>query len=239
MSGRVKSIEKMLGAQAVNLFIGFDSVIVGKDAEIARFNTLVEQLKDTIANLEDNLDDREVHEMTQSVANDGSNQQTPSNSHFGKMDETGNDTSGEIAQHPSSAAGQLKASSKHEVKFVENVDEVEDLTVDNADGYVKGHSDAVGGVNVGVFDIGTSCEGKTAASRHRPEITSLVRCVKNKSRCEFRLSDNEYIDVVGRGRHNSRVVLRKSSEPGKIYTVEDVDVEHKTWNGFGMELVEG
>ncbi|KAL7220900.1 hypothetical protein ACSBR2_013729 [Camellia fascicularis] len=98
-------MEKLLGKQAANLFIGFDSVIVEKDTEIARLENLVQHLKGTISNLKDNLDDREVHDVMQSVENDGSNHRTPSNSRSGEENVTRADTSGKIAHQPSFPAG--------------------------------------------------------------------------------------------------------------------------------------
>ncbi|KAL7167636.1 hypothetical protein ACSBR2_038157 [Camellia fascicularis] len=102
---RVESIEKLLRKQAANLFIGFDSVIIENDAEIARLKNLVQQLKGTISNLQDNLDDHEVHDVRQFMANDGSNHRTPSNSRSGGKNVTGADTSGKIAHQPSFPAG--------------------------------------------------------------------------------------------------------------------------------------
>ncbi|THG04327.1 hypothetical protein TEA_011039 [Camellia sinensis var. sinensis] len=157
---------------------------------------------------------------------------TPNSDICGKIDGSCNDTSGEIAEQSSTPAAQVKAIPKLAGEFVADVDEIEDLTVDNADGYVIGDPDVVRGACVGVSDVGTGCGRKIAGPR--TEITSLVRRVKNKPRREFRLSDYEHPGVVGQGKQSSRVMLQKFTEPEVIYTAEDVNVERKTWNGFGM-----
>ncbi|KAI8000601.1 hypothetical protein LOK49_LG09G02797 [Camellia lanceoleosa] len=152
----------MLGTQAINLFIGFDSVIIGKDAEIARLYNLVEQSKDIIGKLEDNLDDRKIHKVMQFVANDGSKHQTPQS---GRMNVSVNSISGEIAQQPSSLVVGLKVVPNFAVELVDDVDEIENLNVDNEDGYIRGHSVTIDGVGVTIGDVGIGCGGKKAASR--------------------------------------------------------------------------
>ncbi|KAI8030451.1 putative WD repeat-containing protein C3H5.08c [Camellia lanceoleosa] len=84
---------------------------------------------------EDNLDDREVHDVTQSVAVDGSNHRTPSNNWSGRENGTGGDTSGKIAHQPSSHAGRDEDVHKSIIELIEDMDEVEDLTVDDAKRY--------------------------------------------------------------------------------------------------------
>lgn len=71
LDGKVESMEWLIDTQASNLFIGFESVIVAKDATIARLNTVVSQLKERITTLEDKVDDHEVHVMIQSVIDCG------------------------------------------------------------------------------------------------------------------------------------------------------------------------
>ncbi|KAL7246354.1 hypothetical protein ACSBR2_001461 [Camellia fascicularis] len=121
----VESIEKMLGAQTTNLFIGFDSVIGAKDAEIARLNKMVDRI----------------------VVVDG-------------------------------------------------------IEVVNLD--------------------------KIAVTSPGHKMTSLIRHIKNKPRREFRLSNYEYLRVIGHGKLSDKVSMCKTSELGVIYNVEDVDVERKT-----------
>ncbi|KAL7222029.1 hypothetical protein ACSBR1_023865 [Camellia fascicularis] len=113
------------------------------------------------------------------------------------------------------------------------MDEVEDLTVDDADGYSRVDTDTVHGVAVGI-DMNTACEEKRGGASPGYHVTSLVRHVKNKPRHEFRLIDFEYPAVGRWAKQSSKVVMRKSIEPGVIYSVEDVEDKRKTWNGFAM-----
>ncbi|KAL7226293.1 hypothetical protein ACSBR1_021415 [Camellia fascicularis] len=174
----------------------------------------VDRLESKISNLEDSLDDLEVHEVTQFVVNDGSNQRTPSNSLSGKVSGSGNVTSGE------------------------------NLTLDFAHGNVRStvqgvegscsprNAQSMSGVNIKdgatVIGVEAGCEHTTAATSSGPKITSLVKRVKNKPRRDFRLSDYEYPGIFGRPQANANVRLGKSIEPGVIYSVEDVEVERKT-----------
>ncbi|GMP46305.1 hypothetical protein CsSME_00014512 [Camellia sinensis var. sinensis] len=66
---KVMSMERTLGSQAANLCIGFETVISLKDAEIARLNALVSEIKTTVARLEDQVDEYEAHEVTQLAKN--------------------------------------------------------------------------------------------------------------------------------------------------------------------------
>ncbi|KAL7215148.1 hypothetical protein ACSBR1_027335 [Camellia fascicularis] len=66
---KVTSMECALGSQAVNLCMGFETVISLKDAKIARLNALVSEMKTTIARLEDQVDKYEAHEVTQLARN--------------------------------------------------------------------------------------------------------------------------------------------------------------------------
>ncbi|KAL7220899.1 hypothetical protein ACSBR2_013728 [Camellia fascicularis] len=111
------------------------------------------------------------------------------------------------------------------------MDEVEDLIVDDADGYSRVNTDTVHSVAVGI-GVSTTCDGKRGGASPGCHVTSLVRRVKNKPRHEFRLIDFEYPAVGRRAKQSSRVVLHKSTDPGVIYSVEDIVDERKTWNGF-------
>ncbi|KAL7210021.1 hypothetical protein ACSBR1_031570 [Camellia fascicularis] len=198
----------------------------------------------------DSLDDLEVHEVTQFVVNDGSNQRTPSNSLSGKVSGSGNVTSGESAQQSACPAGQPEDVGISELEIVENETGIKDLTVDFAHGNVRTtvqgvegscnpqNAQTVSGGNVkdgaAVVGVEGRCEHTAAATSSGPKITSLVKRVKNKARREFRLSDYEYPGIFGRPQVNANVRLGKSFEPGVIYSVDDVEVECKTWNGFGM-----
>ncbi|KAL7204978.1 hypothetical protein ACSBR2_017991 [Camellia fascicularis] len=62
-------MERALGSQAANLCMGFDTVISLKNAEIARLNALLSEMKTTIARLEDQVDEYEAHEVTQLARN--------------------------------------------------------------------------------------------------------------------------------------------------------------------------
>ncbi|XP_028064141.1 uncharacterized protein LOC114267304 [Camellia sinensis] len=66
---KVTSMERALGSQAANLCMGFETVISLKDAEIARLNALVSEMKTTVAQLEDQVDKYEAHEVTQLARN--------------------------------------------------------------------------------------------------------------------------------------------------------------------------
>ncbi|CAL5425838.1 unnamed protein product [Camellia sinensis] len=66
------------------------------------------------------------------------------------------------------------------------------------------------------------------------DMTSLVRRVKSKARCQFRLSEYDYPNLGGRGKHKWKMGNRETVGPEVIYGVEDVEVGNKTWQGFGM-----
>ncbi|KAL7183914.1 hypothetical protein ACSBR2_026148 [Camellia fascicularis] len=106
---QVKSMEELLRVQATNIFIGFDSVIVRKDTEIARHTKMVDQLNATVTNLEDSLDDREAPDVMQMVANDRSNQQKPSNSRARDGNRSDNVTSGGSVHQSSSIVGRTNS----------------------------------------------------------------------------------------------------------------------------------
>ncbi|KAL7238675.1 hypothetical protein ACSBR2_004717 [Camellia fascicularis] len=213
---RVETLEKLLRRHAGNLFADLNSVIVDKDFEITRL----------------------------------SKQRTPSNSLSGKVSGSGNVTSGESAQQSACPAGQPEDVGITELEIVKNETGIEDLTDDFADRNVRTtvqgvegscsprNAETVSGGNVkddaAVVGVEGRCEHTAAATSCGPKITSLLKRVKNKERREFRLSDYEYPDIFGRPQVNANVRLGKSFEPGMIYSVEDVEVERKTWNGFGM-----
>ncbi|KAL7198454.1 hypothetical protein ACSBR2_020861 [Camellia fascicularis] len=117
---RVETLEKLLGTHAGNLFTDLHSVIGEKDSEITQLSKQVDRLESKISNLEDSLDDLEVHEVTQFVMNDGSNQRTPSNSLSGKVSGSGNVTSGESAQQSACPADQPEDVGITELEIVEN-----------------------------------------------------------------------------------------------------------------------
>ncbi|XP_028053717.1 uncharacterized protein LOC114258061 [Camellia sinensis] len=247
---RVETLEKLLGRHAGNLFANLNTVIVDKDAEIARLTKQVDRLDKKVSNLEDSLDDLEVHEVTQLAVNAGSNQRTPSNSLSGKVSGSANVTSCESAQRPACRRGQLEDVRINELQLVDNDPGIEDLTDDFADGIVRttvargegscspinAETVADGNVKDGaaVVVVEGHSEHTAGAASSGPKITSLVKRVKNKARREFRLSDYEYPGIFGRPQVNTNVRLGKSVEPGVIYSVEDVEVERKTWNGFGL-----
>ncbi|CAL5424127.1 unnamed protein product [Camellia sinensis] len=60
---KVTSMERALGSQGANLCMGFETVISLKDAEIARLNALVSEMKTTVAQLEDQVDEYKAHEV--------------------------------------------------------------------------------------------------------------------------------------------------------------------------------
>lgn len=247
---RVEIMEQLLGRHAGNLFVDLNSVIVEKDSEIDRLSKVVDRLESKISNLHDSLDDFEVHEVTQCVVNDGSNQRTPSNSLSGKVSGSGHITSVKSAQHSVCPVGQPKYVDTTNLQIVEHEAGIEDITVDFDHGNVHSTLARVegscsprneqpasdGNVNVGavVVGVGTGCEHTNAATSFGPKMTSLVKRVKTKPRREVRLSDYEYPAIFGRQQVNANVRLGKSFEPGVIYSVEDVEVEWKTWHGFGM-----
>ncbi|XP_028096747.1 uncharacterized protein LOC114296636 [Camellia sinensis] len=247
---RVETLEKLLGRHAGNLFANLNTVIVDKDAEIARLTKQVDRLDKKVSNLEDSLDDLEVHEVTQFAVNDGSNQRTPSNSVSGKVSGSANVTSCESAQQFACPTGQPEDVRINELQLVDNDPGIEDLTDDFADGIlhttvamgegscspINAQTVAAGNVKDGaaVVVVEGHCEHPAGATSSGPKITSLVKRVKNKARREFRLSDYEYPGIFGRTQVNTNVRLGKSVEPGVIYSVEDVEVERKTWNGFGL-----
>lgn len=238
------------GRHAGNLFANLNTVIVDKESEIARLKKQVDRLEKKISNLEDSLDDLEVHEVTQFAVNDGSNQRTPSNSVSGKVSGSANVTSCESAQQFACPTGQPEDVRINELQLVDNDPGIEDLTDDFADGNVhttvamgegscspiNAQTVAAGNVKDGaaVVVVEGHCEHTAAATSSGPKITSLVKRVKNKARQEFRLSDYEYPGIFGPTQVNTNVRLGKSVEPGVIYSVEDVEVERKTWNGFGL-----
>ncbi|KAL7168943.1 hypothetical protein ACSBR2_034050 [Camellia fascicularis] len=241
---RVETLEKLLRQHAGNLFADLHCVIVEKDSEIARLSKQVDQLETKISNLEDSLDNLEVHEVTQFVVNDGSNQRTPSNCLSGKVSGSSNVTSDKSAQQSICPAGLPEDVGISELEIVENKTGIEDLTDDFAYGNVRTTVQGVEGscsprnaqtVSSGNVKDGTTvvgmegrCEHTTAATSSRSKITSLVKQVKNKARREFRLTDYEYPGIFGRPQVNANVRLGKSFEPGVIYSVEDVGVERKT-----------
>ncbi|KAL7258752.1 hypothetical protein ACSBR1_004785 [Camellia fascicularis] len=216
MEQRVETLEKLLGRHVGNLFADLNSVIVDKDSKIARL----------------------------------SKQRTPSNSLLGKVSGSGNVTSGESAQQSACLAGQPEDVSITELEIVENETGIEDLTDDFANRNVHTtvqevegscsprNAETVSGGNVkdgaAVVGVEGRCEHTAAATSCEPKITSLLKRVKNKARREFRLSDYEYPGIFGRPQVNANVRLGKSFEPGVICSVEDVEMERKTWNGFGM-----
>ncbi|KAI7986906.1 hypothetical protein LOK49_LG14G00376 [Camellia lanceoleosa] len=97
---------------------------------------MVEHASTRINDLEDSLDDREVHNVTQSVANSGSNHRAASNSRSG--DSNGADTkrSSNVAQQSSSPAEHNKglASPTHEAVQIVNLGE--DVSNTCADGLI-------------------------------------------------------------------------------------------------------
>ncbi|CAL5353398.1 unnamed protein product [Camellia sinensis] len=247
---RVETLEKLLGRHAGNFFANLNTVIVDKESEIARLKKQVDRLEKKISNLEDSLDDLEVHEVTQFAVNDGSNQRKPSNSVSGKVSGSANVTSCERAQQFACPTGQPEDVRINELQLVDNDPGIEDLTDDFADGIVhttvamgegscspiNAQTVAAGNVKDGaaVVVVEGHCEHTAGATSSGPKITSLVKRVKNKARREFRLSDYEYPGIFGRTQVNTNVRLGKSVEPGVIYSVEDIEVERKTWNGFGL-----
>ncbi|KAI7981403.1 hypothetical protein LOK49_Contig46G00003 [Camellia lanceoleosa] len=112
--------------------INLNTVVVNRDSEIARLSKQVDRLEARIGNLEDSLDDLEVHEVTQFVVNDGSNQRTPSNSLSGKVSASGNVTSGESAQQSACLAIQLDDVGITELQIADTETGIEDLTDDFA-----------------------------------------------------------------------------------------------------------
>ncbi|KAL7243489.1 hypothetical protein ACSBR1_015811 [Camellia fascicularis] len=66
---KVTSMERALGSQVANLCMGFETVISLKDAEIARLNALVSEMKTIVARLEDQVDEYEAHEVMQLARN--------------------------------------------------------------------------------------------------------------------------------------------------------------------------
>ncbi|XP_028106391.1 uncharacterized protein LOC114305498 [Camellia sinensis] len=247
---RVETLEKLLGRHAGNLFANLNTVIVDKESEIARLKKQVDRLEKKISNLEDSLDDLEVHEVTQFAVNDGSNQRTPSNSVSGKVSGSANVTSCESAQQFACPTGQPEDVQINELQLVDNDPGIEDLTDDFADGIVhttvamgegscspiNAQTVTAGNVKDGaaVVVVEGHCEHTAGATSSGPKITSLMKRVKNKARREFRLSDYEYPGIFGRTQVNTNVRLGKSVELGVIYSVEDVEVERKTWNGFSL-----
>ncbi|CAL5426437.1 unnamed protein product [Camellia sinensis] len=79
---KVTSMERALGSQAANLCMGFETVISLKDAEIARLNALVSEMKTIVAQLEDQVDEYKAHEVTQLARN-------TAKSHGTSLDERG------------------------------------------------------------------------------------------------------------------------------------------------------
>ncbi|XP_028122927.1 uncharacterized protein LOC114320037 [Camellia sinensis] len=247
---RVESMEKILGAQAANMLIGFERVLSMKDAEIARLTKMVKQANTRITDLEDSLDDREVHNVTQSVANSESNHRGACNSRSGDSNGAATMTSSDVAQQSSSHAGPTEglASPTHQVVQIDNLGE--DVSITCADGYVcssvarddcKRNSrsfqallDACDGLDVDVEGTEVVCRDKSSEPSSGPKITSMVRRVKEEPRREYRLCDYEYPNVFGRVKLSDKVRICKSTKPREIYTVEDIDVGRKTWNGFGM-----
>ncbi|KAI8004915.1 hypothetical protein LOK49_LG08G02226 [Camellia lanceoleosa] len=78
LEARVDVMERMIGAKAVNMFIGFENVIIAKDVEIARLSTLVTQLDGKVATLQDHLDDHEMHAVAQATTKNESCERQPS-----------------------------------------------------------------------------------------------------------------------------------------------------------------
>ncbi|KAL7260301.1 hypothetical protein ACSBR1_006049 [Camellia fascicularis] len=197
---RVEIMEQLLGRHAGNLFVDLNSVMVEKDSEIDRLS-------------KDSLDDFEVHEVTQCVVNDGSNQRTPSNSLSGKVSGSGHIMSVESAQHSACPVGQPKYVDTTDLQIVEHEAGIKDITVDFDHGNVHSTLARVegtcsprneqpasdGNVNVGavVVGVGTGCEHTNAATSSGPKMTLLVKRVNTKPRREFRLSDYEYPAIFG------------------------------------------
>ncbi|KAI8025033.1 hypothetical protein LOK49_LG02G01769 [Camellia lanceoleosa] len=161
-------MEQLLGRHVGNLFVDLNCVIVEKDSEIDRLSKVVDRLELKISNLQDSLDDFEVHEVTQCVVNNGSNQRTPSNSFSGEVTGSGHITSVESAQHSACPVGQPKDGDTTELEIVEHEAGIEDLTVDFDHGnvhstvaVVKGSCSprneqpaSEGNVNVGAVVVG-------------------------------------------------------------------------------------
>ncbi|GMP60197.1 hypothetical protein CsSME_00023172 [Camellia sinensis var. sinensis] len=82
----VDVMECIIGAKAVNMFIGFENDIIAKDAEIARLSTLVTQLDGKVTTLQDHLDDHETHAVTQTATKNESFERQPSE---GKVEKLG------------------------------------------------------------------------------------------------------------------------------------------------------
>lgn len=155
--------------------------------------------------MEDQVDDRKVHEVTQSVRKDMANE------HGAVVEEV------EVVDGVDmrSAAG---------CRFGVSSGKTEHPTVTHP----------VLGEDGGVDCVVSGGSGARVQCRAEPMITSLVKRVKNKPRREFRLYDYEYTGIFRRNKHNVRLSISKGIEAGVIYNMDDVDMEWKTWNGFGM-----
>ncbi|GMP62293.1 hypothetical protein CsSME_00024449 [Camellia sinensis var. sinensis] len=233
---RIGELEGEFGTKSA--WVRFDSVIVGKDAEIARLNKLVHQLEEKVTNLEDSLDELVVHVVTQSMANDVCKNLPTATIQSGEMHGLGTLTSDKVIQKLSYTVGRTENVPITTPKLDRDIDSAEDVSFGCADG-CKGqnvHSDPVlfAGVGVDVGGVEGGCHDNEIEPKPGLKIMSMVRRVKNKPRHEYRLSDYEYPRIVGWGKLSDKVRISKSTEPGVIYAVEDVEVDCKTWNGFGM-----
>ncbi|KAL7255224.1 hypothetical protein ACSBR1_009396 [Camellia fascicularis] len=218
LENRVEKMEGIVGAQVTNLYIGFDCVLGAKDSKILRLNKVVEQLRETITRLEDQVDDHAAHVVTQSVRTSRAAIET-------------------CEHHVTNDVAAV----------VDVVDVVEDVNVvDIGGGNVRTFGTRLENKNIGPLqdlvrdelvdvDSGNSVEVEqvVGASPGR-KIMSMVRRVKSKVRREFKLSDYEYTEVAGRGKQGVNMSNAVGLELGVISNVDDVEVERKTWSGFGM-----
>ncbi|KAL7174730.1 hypothetical protein ACSBR2_033882 [Camellia fascicularis] len=209
LEARVDVMERMIGTKAVNMFIGVENVIIAKDAEIARLSTLVTQLDGNVATLQDQVDDHETHAVTQSATNIESSKRQPSED---QVEKYGNCNDSYISgTKRNSVSKTLKSKSMVPMGAV-------------------------------CIEVGDAVEVDSPLKKTRLEIphsnvaavSSLVRCVKNKPRCELRLPDYEYPKMVGRGRQVTKICNILVLGQRYVVDIDEVEHERKTWNGFGM-----
>lgn len=255
---KVTSMERALGSQAANLCMGFETAISLKDAEIARLNALVSEIKTTVARLEDQANEYEAHEVTQLARN-------TTKSHGTSTDQQGgNQTDGPVKNMANVVgnSSELNDASIVQVDVGNTVGGGQNVMVGSKDGVINERSTLCAGIWTPVEGKSYGGTGNAAAAtdhnlniKHvlnrpgsevvdrvidfvnleEPDITSLVRRVKSKARRTWRLQEYEYPGLVKRCKQSKDDGNISKITNEDVVNIEDDERQHKTWAGFGMK----
>ncbi|KAL7230843.1 hypothetical protein ACSBR2_009179 [Camellia fascicularis] len=182
----------------------------------------------------------------QAIGHDGRAHCTPSGSLSVKITGSGTGKSSDSAKHSVSTPTRTHKVATRPTDHVTDMRKVEDLTIDcveHFDNMLDGRAD-INGSTLGLQPVADNVlvvvrvdyvrNDSTTGNSSGLKMRSMVWHVKNKPRSELRLSDYEYEGVGRRIKQRSKAVVTKGTEPGVTYNIEDVDVDKKTWKGFGM-----